>query len=103
MEIAGVDSNGERSEIISRERLQDKSDRYYWTDSVKYPEGECYVSPLDFNVEWGKIEIPLKPVVRIATPVFDGEHANRGIIIINLYGSYIIEQIQKMGGIFNFV
>jgi PAS domain S-box-containing protein len=96
MEIVRVDSDGERSKITLQERLQNKNDRYYFTDSVKYPEGECYVSPLDFNIEWGKIEIPLKPVVRIATPVFDGDHINRGIIIINLYGSYIIEQIQKM-------
>ncbi|MBI3814566.1 MAG: PAS domain S-box protein [Nitrospinae bacterium] len=96
IEIARVDSDGKSSRVIAQDRLQDKSDRYYFTDSVKYPEGECYVSPLDFNIEWGKIEIPLKPVVRIATPVFDGDHINRGIIIINLYGSYIIEQMQKM-------
>ncbi|MBI5749867.1 MAG: PAS domain S-box protein [Nitrospinae bacterium] len=96
MEIIRVDSYGDRTEIIPREKLQNKSDRYYFKDSVKYPEGECYVSPMDYNIEWGKVETPLKSVVRFATPVFDTEYKNRGIIIINLYGSYIIEQMQKI-------
>ena len=44
----------------------------------------------------GKIEMPLKPVVRFATPVFDTEYKRRGIVVINLHGSYIVDQIQKM-------
>jgi PAS domain S-box-containing protein len=96
MEIIRVDSYGDWAGVIPREKLQNKSDRYYFIDSMRYPEGECYVSPMDYNVEWGIVETPLKPVVRFATPVFDTERKNRGIIIINLYGSYIVEQIQKM-------
>ena len=96
MEVVRIDLYGDRVEVIPHEKLQNKSDRYYFKDSVKYPEGECYVSPMDYNVEWGAIETPLKPVVRFATPVFDTEYKKRGIVIINLYGSYIIEQIKKM-------
>lgn len=95
MEIVRVDSHGDRVEVIPHERLQNKSDRYYFTDSVKYPKGECYVSPMDLNIEWGKVEIPTKPVIRFATPIFDNNN-NRGIVIINLFGSYIIEQIKEI-------
>lgn len=96
MEIVRVDSHRDRVEVIPHERLQNKSDRYYFTDSVKYPKGECYVSPMDLNIEWGKVEIPTKPVIRFATPIFDKKNNNRGIVIINLFGNYIIEQIKEI-------
>lgn len=95
-EIVRVDSNGERITAIPIELLQYKGDRYYFTDSIKYPKGVCYVSPMDLNIEWGEVEIPHKPVVRIATPVFDGRGLRRGVVIINLYASYLIEQMQKL-------
>ncbi|MEE9545071.1 MAG: hypothetical protein V3V55_05700 [Rhodospirillales bacterium] len=32
--------------------------------------GEVFVSPFDLNVERGRIEEPLKPILRVGTPVF---------------------------------
>ncbi len=95
-EIVRVDSDGKKSDIISHIQLQNKGDRYYFTDAMKYPQGICYVSPMDLNVERGEIEAPEKPVVRFATPVFNKRQERMGIVIINLYASYIIEQMQMM-------
>ncbi|MBI3754471.1 MAG: cache domain-containing protein, partial [Deltaproteobacteria bacterium] len=70
-EVVRVDSDGNTSTSIPFDKLQDKGDRYYFTEAMKYPKGSCYVSPMDLNIERGEIEFPHKPVVRIATPVFD--------------------------------
>ncbi len=53
-----------------------------------------FVSPLDLNVERGKIEIPLKPMIRFGTPVFDSNGNNRGVIVLNFLASNLIETIK---------
>ena len=95
-EIVRVDSDGKTSTTIPFDKLQDKGDRYYFTEAMKYPKGSCYVSPMDLNIERGEVEFPHKPVVRIATPVFDSLGNKKGIVIINLYASYLIQQMQRM-------
>ncbi|HBO84878.1 MAG TPA: hypothetical protein DD641_07895, partial [Deltaproteobacteria bacterium] len=93
-EIIRVDSDGKSFWIVPPEKLQFKGDRYYFTEAIKYNKGKCYVSPMDLNIEWGKIEVPHKPVVRVATPVFDGAGKKRGVVIINIFASYFIQQMQ---------
>lgn len=95
-EIIRVDSDGRASVPIPFSQLQYKGDRYYFQAGMEYPEGECYVSPMDANVEKGEVEFPPKPVVRVATPVFTAGKEKKGIVIINIYGSYIIEQMQRL-------
>ncbi len=84
-EVVRVDSDGRNAYIVPWEELQNKSDRYYFTDTMALASGRLYVSPLDLNREHGRIEIPYKPVIRYAVPVdYLGER--RGIVIINVYG-----------------
>ncbi|GJQ57546.1 MAG: hypothetical protein D8M57_19500 [Candidatus Scalindua sp. AMX11] len=42
------------------------SDRDCFTKAVDLQQGEIYDSPLDLNREYGKIDIPHKPVIRFA-------------------------------------
>ena len=57
--------------IVASETLQDKSGRYYFTDSIALRPGDIYISPLDLNIEHGQIEVPIKPMIRFATVVPD--------------------------------
>ena len=95
-ELARVDKKDGKVDIIPRHRLQDKSDRYYFVDSMKRRPGELYVSPLDLNVEFGRIEKPERPVIRVATPIGTGSGRNEGLLIINLYADFLLDQIQQM-------
>lgn len=95
-EVVRVDSDGKSSFITPSEKLQFKGDRYYFIDAMKYEKGECYVSPMDLNIEWGKVELPHKPVVRIATGVFDSKDKRQGIVIVNIFADYLIQQMQMM-------
>ena len=54
-----------------RKDLQDKSDRYYFKTANALLSGELYISPLDLNIEQGRIEMPPRPLLRIATPATD--------------------------------
>ena len=71
------------SSITPEKNLQNKSDRYYFIESIGLSKGDIYISPLDLNVEQGEIEVPHTPMLRFATPViFNG--VTYGEILINL-------------------
>ncbi|MEM5473846.1 ATP-binding protein [Hoeflea sp. AS60] len=65
------------------DELQSKTKRYYFRDSIGLPAGTAYVSPLDLNVENGRIEQPIRPMLRFAAPVHDIEGQTRGIVAVN--------------------
>lgn len=91
-----VDRMPDGVHVVPREALQPKGDRYYFRDAMEVGVGQIYVSPLDLNVEFGKIEKPERPVIRVATPVASPNGAKVGVLIINLHADILLEQIQQM-------
>jgi signal transduction histidine kinase len=70
-------------------QLQDKSDRYYFQEAIKLPEGEIYSSKIDFNIENGRVVQPYVPVFRVSTPVyFKGKL--KGVLTINTFAETIV-------------
>jgi len=69
--------------------LQDKSDRYYFKEASKLPEGEIYTSKIDYNVENGKVVQPFVPVFRVSIPIYF-EDTFKGILTINTFAESII-------------
>jgi signal transduction histidine kinase len=95
-EMVRVDKKEGEVLVIPAPRLQDKSDRYYFRDAMRRRPGELYVSPLDLNVEFGRVEQPERPVIRVATPIGTAAAGNEGILIINLHADLLLGQIQQM-------
>jgi len=91
MERVRVDFQNGDAVRIPRDKLQQKGQRYFFTDSFKLAPGEIFISPLDLNIEQNKIEEPIKPMVRIATPVVDSRGVKRGIVILNYFGRLILD------------
>ncbi len=79
-----VDFDAGRTKVVHGTQLQNKSNRYYFQNSIDLPRGEIYFSPLDLNIERGEIEFPFKPVLRFATPVFTDDNQRAGVVIFNL-------------------
>jgi signal transduction histidine kinase len=63
--------------------LQAKGDRPYFQATIALPEGSLYLSKIELNQELGRIEIPHRPTVRIATPVDGPGGVPFGIVIVN--------------------
>ncbi len=96
-EIMRVNYNPELKDglIVPQEKLQNKAERYYFTNSIIIDHGDIFVSPLDLNIENGQIEQPLKPMIRIASPVvFNNEKI--GIIILNYKAEKLIEGFNEL-------
>lgn len=98
MEIVRVDRRNDRPYAVPPEERQNKSDRYYVQETLELQPGQVYVSPLDLNIEHGRIEQPERPVIRLATPMPDRKGTTRGMIIINLHAEFMLDQIQEMAG-----
>ena len=84
--------------IVPKNRLQNKGKRYYFTDTVGLKKGEFFISPLDLNIEQGKIEVPYKPTIRIGTPIFDDRGKKQGIMLHNYLGQHLLEEFSKVMG-----
>lgn len=91
-----VDRKPEGVYVVPRQELQAKGDRYYFREAMAVGLGQIYVSPLDLNVEFGKIEKPERPVIRVATPIAGPEGSKIGVLIVNLHADILLEQIQQM-------
>lgn len=94
MELVRVNYNRGHPSAVPERELQDKSDRYYFIETTKLPRDGIYVSPFDLNVEHGELEIPLKPVIRISTPVHDRLGRLLGYLILNYLGDQILDTIK---------
>ncbi len=84
MEVVRVDSDSLKSYVVPKEQLQDKSDRYYFKDSIRLNRKQLFVSKLDLNRERGKVEVPYKPVIRYAMRLDDSKGKKAGIVITNI-------------------
>ena len=82
--------------VVPQNKLQQKGNRYYFKEIFAQKKGDIYVSPLDLNIEFGKVEQPLKPVIRLGTPAFDSEGNKRGIIVLNYLAEQIIRSIRQI-------
>jgi PAS domain S-box-containing protein len=75
-------------------QLQDKSQRFYVKDALKLASGDIYISRLDLNMEQGHIEQPFKPVIRVATPVFNTAHELKGIVVLNYLAKQLLNNFR---------
>jgi PAS domain S-box-containing protein len=82
---------------VAPQELQDKSGRYYFEAANALLPGELYISRIDLNKEHGQIEMPPRPILRIATPVTDSNRKRRGIIIINIEMKYLLNLVSAPG------
>ena len=96
MEVIRVNFNDGRPSIVPREQLQFKGKRYYFKDTFRLERGEVFVSPFDLNIEQGKIEQPLKPMIRFGTPVVDSQGRKRGVVILNYLGANLLSNLDRI-------
>jgi len=94
MENVRVNYNNGSPQIVHHRDLQSKKNRYYFKETITLNEKKIYISPFDLNIEKGKVEQPLKPIIRFATPVFDAKKEKKGIIVLNYLGGNLIASLR---------
>jgi two-component system, sensor histidine kinase and response regulator len=96
MEISRIDGSGTENTIVPFNKLQHKGHRYYVAEANTLSPNDVYVSPLDLNVENGKVEQPHKPIIRFAMQVQDTKGQRQGIIILNYLARTFLDQLTSI-------
>lgn len=78
--------------IVPSQELQSKAGRPYFQKSFPVNNG-IYISSFDLNIENNVLERPLKPVIRIATAVPSTKRNGRCLLVVNLRGADLLEEI----------
>ena len=85
--------------LVPESELQDKGNRYYIQEAFHCTAGETYVSHLDLNVEFGRVEEPSRLVVRVAAPIIDHSGKTTGLVIINVFGEKLLSPLTYLLGV----
>ncbi|MDP5255459.1 MULTISPECIES: ATP-binding protein [unclassified Vibrio] len=93
MEIVRVERQSGTLNVVSDDRLQNKADSSYVKTINQLNPGEIYISDIELNREFGRIQIPFNPTIRIGIPIFNSQTNQRfGLLIININAKDIISQ-----------
>lgn len=85
--------------IVPASELQDKSKRDYFQQASKIKTQSVWHSKLDLNVEHGKIEVPFRPTIRAAVPIYVDKKF-KGIVIVNMLTENLLKNF-KNSNVFN--
>jgi signal transduction histidine kinase len=99
-EVVRINRLGAEIEVVGGGQLQQKAGRYYFQEARRLAAGQVFVSPFDLNVEHGVIERPIKPVIRLLTPVLDTEGRPRGLLALNYAGARILDELREISAAF---
>ena len=94
-EVLRVDYNNGQPAVAFELLLQSKKNRYYFENTFALNRKEVYMSPFDLNVEDGEIEKPLKPTIRVGTPIFNGQNQKKGVFLLNFLSSKMIQNFRE--------
>ncbi|MCU7813787.1 MAG: diguanylate cyclase [Candidatus Thiodiazotropha sp. (ex Rostrolucina anterorostrata)] len=96
LELIRINFNMGNPESVSRDKLQSKKYRYYFTESISKSPGTIYSSPLDLNIENKIIELPLKPTIRFASSVSSSDGKIFGIVILNYLARNLLDDFRRV-------
>ena len=104
-QIRILDENGDEITVVKynkktdtaietpKDKLQNKSHRNYFKEAIKLKKGEFYISAMNLSVENGQVEKPYIPVVRYASPIIDSNGERKGVMVLNLSATILLDKI----------
>lgn len=95
-EVIRINQQQGRVEVVPAERLKNKAGRYYFDRLRQLTEGTVYISPLDLNVENNRIELPVKPTIRVGVCIHTQGGDKVGYLLINYDGKQLIDDFKAV-------
>lgn len=99
-ELVRIDVDGVNPpRTVPRDQLKNRRQRYYFLETITLGPGQIFTSPLNLIREGDQIEVPYRPTIRYATPLFDDAGNRRGIVISNLMVGPLLVALDREGNI----
>jgi diguanylate cyclase (GGDEF)-like protein/PAS domain S-box-containing protein len=81
-EVYSVINNDGNPTSTKQIQLENKSDRYYFEESKDLQASEVFISKFDYNITNDKIDSPMKPTLRLVTPIYL-DNTKKGYLVVN--------------------
>lgn len=95
MEVIRVNHDADGIYLVEESKLQNKKDRYYFSDIMALELDGIYISELDLNIENGVIQMPKQAVLRVGTQIIvNGEVI--GIVILNYEADLLVNSFMSI-------
>ncbi|WP_409422974.1 HAMP domain-containing sensor histidine kinase [Pseudaeromonas sp. ZJS20] len=78
---------------VPASELQNKADRYYFSQGMQVPAETVYLSPIDLNVEHGQIVDPIEPTLRATLRTGIGDGLAPGLLVMNINLAALFDRI----------
>ncbi|WP_432454814.1 MULTISPECIES: HD domain-containing phosphohydrolase [unclassified Agarivorans] len=95
-EVFKIINRGGQAVRLSELELQDKSKRYYVRELLQLPVNRTYLSAVDLNVDYGVLELPYRPVLRIAKQVSADSYPLLGALMFNYDMKTVYQQLSRI-------
>lgn len=95
MEIIRVINSDEGSYLVEPDLLQERLYKSCYLNTSKLKKGEVYVSAMELNKIDDAIEVPYKPVLRIATPLYNTDDEYSGVLVINYMAGDLLRIVNE--------
>ena len=103
MELVRVDRVNGKIEVVSSNQLQSKRKSEYAHASSTLGLGEIYMSRISLNREFGKLDFPYRPMLRLSLPIFDDNGTRFGFLIVNINAQPLLDSISNISEKPNFL
>ncbi|MFI5181687.1 MAG: PAS domain S-box protein [Thermoanaerobaculia bacterium] len=94
-QLVRVDVSPDGPHILPESRLGDHSQSLWTVESFRLAPSATYVSRFEPASDGGSPKIPLKPIVRFTTPVADRAGVVRGLVVLDLLGARVLDQVRS--------
>lgn len=81
--------------ILPPAQLQYKGNRNYFKQAAALGPHRIYISPMELNVEHGKLDQPLQPTIRMAMPLFE-QGKKFGVLVINYDATALFHKLASL-------
>ena len=75
--------------------MQYKGDQSYFTEGIKLNQQEIYIAQVDLYVENNIVQTPIKPTIRIVTPLYNEKNKRLGVLALNYLAQNFLNQIES--------
>lgn len=92
-ELVRIDTKDGKVVVTPPDKLQEKEGRDYFQATLKLKPGEIYLSEVNLNREFGKIEEPHRRTLRASAPIFAPDGKIFGMFVINMDIGRLLDRI----------
>lgn len=96
MERYRVDFDGNNAVAVPESKLQDKSHRGYFRKASSLSPGEILLSPIDLNVENGRVQTPFEPTIRGILRAQEKHPLGDGYLVVNFALTELFSQLKQL-------